>query len=209
MLGEFVRIGGVVEALSAPDYPSPHHADRSRDGMADRKSIPAGLCQCGCGAQTARVATRVAQGYALGDFYRFVSGHHMKARADLTRNAYVPIHDSSRKHGYVYEHVLRAEQALGRPLPHGAQVHHVDENRRNSANTNLVICENRAYHALLHNQGARCSARRQSQYATALPSLRCREGHDSVWEAHESPDWPPSLLQQTARRCISVRADND
>ena len=47
-------------------------------------------------------------------------------------------------------HQAVAERALGRRLPKGAQVHHVDENPRNNANTNLVICQDMAYHKLLH-----------------------------------------------------------
>jgi hypothetical protein len=52
--------------------------------------------------------------------------------------------------GHVLEHVLIAERALGKPLPAGADVHHVDENKGNNANANLVICQDRAYHRLLH-----------------------------------------------------------
>lgn len=47
-------------------------------------------------------------------------------------------------------HVALAEKALGHPLPPGAQVHHVDEVRSHNWNSNLVICESRAYHSLLH-----------------------------------------------------------
>jgi len=49
-----------------------------------------------------------------------------------------------------YEHILVAEKALGKPLPPGAEVHHLDENRRNNKPNNLVICPSRAYHKLLH-----------------------------------------------------------
>lgn len=49
-----------------------------------------------------------------------------------------------------YEHREIAKRALGRPLPPGAEVHHVDENFRNNAPDNLVICPNHAYHRLLH-----------------------------------------------------------
>ncbi len=66
-----------------------------------------------------------------------------------------------------------AEQALGKPLPDTAVVHHVDGNRHNNANNNLVICEDDAYHALLHN-------RQRALDATGnVNSVRC--GDCSRW----------------------------
>jgi hypothetical protein len=50
------------------------------------------------------------------------------------------------------EHVIVAERALGRPLPPGAVVHHIDENRQNNAPTNLVICPSNKYHRLIHQR---------------------------------------------------------
>ena len=66
-----------------------------------------------------------------------------------------------------YEHIYIAELALGKPLPIGAQVHHVDTNRLNNAPDNLVICPNEGYHKLLH--------RRMDAYeATGNPdALKC------------------------------------
>jgi HNH endonuclease len=55
-----------------------------------------------------------------------------------------PVRDKKRIHRAV------AERALGKPLPAGAEVHHVDGNIHNNAPTNLVICQDRAYHFLLH-----------------------------------------------------------
>lgn len=54
--------------------------------------------------------------------------------------------------GYKREHVFVAERALGHALPKGAEVHHVDGDKRNSANRNLVICQDHAYHRLLHRR---------------------------------------------------------
>src|SRR4026207_1878463 len=45
-------------------------------------------------------------------------------------------------------HRIRAEKALGKPLPKGAVVHHADGSR--SESSPLVICEDVAYHAFLH-----------------------------------------------------------
>lgn len=63
---------------------------------------------------------------------------------------YMPGHPRATASGDVYEHVLVAERALGHYLPPGALVHHVDENRKHNANRNLVICQDIAYHKLLH-----------------------------------------------------------
>lgn len=52
--------------------------------------------------------------------------------------------------GYVLEHILVAERALGKPLPRHAEVHHRDENKQNNDPGNLIICENAAYHRLIH-----------------------------------------------------------
>ncbi len=52
----------------------------------------------------------------------------------------------------IAEHVLIAERALGRPLPPGAQVHHVNESPSDNRPGNLVICPDQQYHALLHQR---------------------------------------------------------
>src|SRR5439155_2061847 len=48
------------------------------------------------------------------------------------------------------EHVRIAETVLGKTLPSGAEVHHVNEDGLDNRHENLVICENRHYHRLLH-----------------------------------------------------------
>lgn len=77
-------------------------------------------CGCGCG--------------------RLVRGAHAPGHRPVVR--------SYRIRGGIRMHRRRAEQALGKPLPPKAVVHHADGTRSDDAP--LVICENQSYHRLLH-----------------------------------------------------------
>jgi len=76
------------------------------------------------------------------------AGPAVATYARVTTNGYVVI----RKKGTTYAHRLVAERALGKPLPRRAVVHHVDDDPTHNANGNLVVCENQAYHLLLHQR---------------------------------------------------------
>lgn len=59
---------------------------------------------------------------------------------------------TSKTKDYVLQHILVAEAALGKLIPFVHPIHHVNENGKDNSNTNLVICENQAYHKLLHSK---------------------------------------------------------
>lgn len=67
----------------------------------------------------------------------------------ISRNGYKLIHTNGKQR---LEHVLVAEKALGKKLPEGALVHHVDRNKLNNDPRNLVVCPDDAYHRLLHQR---------------------------------------------------------
>jgi hypothetical protein len=68
----------------------------------------------------------------------------------------------------MFDHVRIAEAALGKPLPPGAVVHHVNEIKTDNRPTNLVICPDKAYHNLIH-------ARMRAMDACGDPNKRpCR-----------------------------------
>lgn len=146
--------------------------------------IPEGLCQCGCG-QPAPIAkgTSRRDGHVKGQPMRFIHGHGSRGRGNRNwqggrhrSKGYVkvlqPDHPRADPRGYVYEHVLMAEAALGKPLPEGAEVHHVDGNRARNVRGNLVLCQDNAYHSLLEQ---RTRALQACGHASWLKCRFCKE----------------------------------
>lgn len=78
-------------------------------------------CQCGCGVLGRGV-------YKLG--HRPVSRYRWE--------------------GKQWQHRQIAELVLGKALPKGAQIHHVNGIKTDNRHCNLVICQDGAYHRLLH-----------------------------------------------------------
>lgn len=78
---------------------------------------------------------------------------------------------------YLREHVVVAERALGRVLPRGVVVHHIDENPANNALNNLVICPNQGYHNIIHG---RMKAFAVSGDANKKPCKFCGQYDDVV-----------------------------
>jgi HNH endonuclease len=123
-------------------------------------------CACGCGQTTTLIKRNDSfRGEIQGEYRRFVRGHSTphgeanrlwKGGRNTSHHKYVlvlsPDHPHANRKGYVSEHVLVATKALGHALPPNAVVHHHDKNGFNNAPDNLVICENAAYHVLIHRR---------------------------------------------------------
>lgn len=104
-------------------------------------------CACGCGTLVRR---------------RFAHGHNSRVAhprwkgGRFCRNGYVhvkaPGHPNADHAGYVREHILVVEQAMGKVLRVSAEVHHVNNEKADNGPSNLVACEDHAYHMLLHRR---------------------------------------------------------
>lgn len=151
------------------------------------------VCECGCGQPTMLIPqSDTAKGYIKGQPHRFIGGHicHVLPKRPIKTALY-----SNTRTGdgpLLKVHRVRAERALGHPLPPGAEVHHPDEDKQNP-NARLVICQDRAYHLLLHacmrivkaggnpQTQAICAYCKQLQPLTAFGRNRSRsDGRDAI-----------------------------
>jgi hypothetical protein len=133
---------------------------------------PKGFCGCGCGqATTVARVNHASRGWIKGEPIRFIRGHVGRMQ---TGSRYREKKIGSRRS---YEHIEVAERALGKPLPSGAQVHHINENRRDNRPENLVVCPDTAYHKLLH-------VRQSALTASGNPNYRmcwvCKQWDDPI-----------------------------
>lgn len=104
-------------------------------------------------------------------------GRSMRDGYPLVR---MPDHHRAGANGYVREHILIAERALGKPLLATHPVHHVDDDRANNDRSNLVVCEDQAYHMLLHRrQRAMDACGDPNAYGCGFCS-----GYDRQWDIH-------------------------
>lgn len=85
-------------------------------------------------------------------------------RGDRYKAVYCPTHHKASASGMVNEHILVAEAAIGRELPETAEVHHVNGDRCDNRPENLVICEDHAFHGLLHQRAAAYAACGHAHY---------------------------------------------
>lgn len=72
----------------------------------------------------------------------------------LTTNGYyvyyMPEHHLANNSGTVYEHMLVAEEILGRTLNKGEYVHHKDANKTNNSQDNLMVFKTNSDHIAFH-----------------------------------------------------------
>ena len=86
--------------------------------------------------------------YRYGRTYNIIADKGTGTTSIISGYRYVTINGKQ-----VYEHIFLAEKALGRSLPKGAVVHHMNCDRSdNFTKLNLVICPSQGYHLFLHRR---------------------------------------------------------
>lgn len=124
--------------------------------------IPIGLCQCGCGQKTTiALRNKREKGWIKGEPVKFIQWHNVRKGGEVSpawkggrshispRGIEYPTIRNCKKKIYELEHRVIAAKTFGRPLPPGSEGHHYG---KNSEPHLVVICEDAAYHKLLHRR---------------------------------------------------------
>lgn len=88
--------------------------------------------------ETARCPITEQPAHSLNCYWEQIMARRSNGTGAITKAGYVSICE---RYIFKYEHVHIAEKALGKAIPKGSVVHHVDENPANNAAENLVICQ--------------------------------------------------------------------
>jgi hypothetical protein len=112
------------------------------------------LCECGCG-QPAPIAkySDKKRGYIKGQPVRFINGHQRRnirhQTKEITKYPRLILLNNGIK---ISEHRFIVEEIIGFKLPEKAVIHHIDCNSNNNNPSNFVVCDDTAYHGLLHQR---------------------------------------------------------
>lgn len=87
--------------------------------------------------------------YQKQRLYGTTDGNPRKPQGYIDDHGYKMLRIGGRK---VREHVHVVEKVLGKRLPKGPVIHHVNEVKTDNSHENLVVCQNEAYHQLLHRR---------------------------------------------------------
>lgn len=114
--------------------------------------IEYGYCHCGCGMKTnfAR-ENNSKRRWIKGKPIMFINHHNRRKIGcrNQNKNGYICFSLNGKEFSL---HRFIAENVLGKSLPKKSVVHHLDGNKINNKNSNIVICQDENYHRLLHRR---------------------------------------------------------
>lgn len=109
---------------------------------------------------------------------------------------YYPEHPKAYSNGCVYEHILVAEQILGRFLNSEECVHHIDFDRANNKASNLMIFATKSDHTAFH-QGVKAVLSENGTYICPDKTIKIKSDRKDV-----CPICGINLKSSTSNMCL-------
>jgi hypothetical protein len=116
-----------------------------------------------------------------------------KGGRTVASNGYVmvlkPTHPRAHINGYVYEHIIVAEEKLGRPLEPGELPHHLNGDKADNRPENIEVLPSRLHHGAAHRK--RTDLRVPGE---ANPTISCACGCGGLFLKYDSEGRPRKYL---------------
>lgn len=109
---------------------------------------------------------------------------------------YYPEHPKAYSNGCVYEHILVAEQILGRFLNPEECVHHIDFDRANNKASNLMIFATKSDHTAFH-QGVKAVLSKNGTYICPDKTIKIKSDRKDI-----CPICGINLKSSTSNMCL-------
>jgi hypothetical protein len=126
--------------------------------------------------------------------WEFVDGYYVKTFNDGTVIS---------RHRYI------AEKVLGKPLPVGSEVHHVNGNGFDNRHWNLVVCQDYNYHMLLHERTKQIFGEHWTYYKLKEASWDWREGRKAKTEGREPLPYRDHVNQLKAASMLAMLQEQE
>jgi len=106
----------------------------------------------------------------------------------------LPEHPFANKRGYIYEHRIIMEKRIGRYLTTQEVVHHINFNKKDNSDENLMLFstdeEHRKYHSILRKE-------ERLKNGFASPELRLK-----TYKTYNYQKWRESVVSRDDRTCV-------